>query len=78
MTRKSGRPLRNGDPDKPDHPPAGAALDRYEASILLMIASRVLGAYEERGRSRLTQSRAAVCASPKVLWGKRRTTTERA
>ena len=53
MTRKSGRPPHTGDPDKPDHPPAGAALDRYEASILLMIASRVLGAYEERGRSRL-------------------------
>ena len=33
MTRKSGRPLRTGDPDKADHPPAGAALDRYEASI---------------------------------------------
>jgi hypothetical protein len=55
MTRKSGRPLRTGDPDKADHPPVGAALDRYEASILLMIASRVLGAYEERGRSRLTK-----------------------
>jgi hypothetical protein len=46
MTRKSGRPPRNDDPDKPDHPPAGAALDRYEASVMLMIASRALEAYD--------------------------------
>ena len=47
MTRKSGRPPRNDEPDKPDHPPAGAALDRYEASMILMIASRVLEAYDD-------------------------------
>jgi hypothetical protein len=52
MTRKSRRPLRTDDPGKPDHPPVGAALDRYEASILLMIASRVLEAYEGKDRLR--------------------------
>lgn len=47
MTRKSRRPPRRDEPHKPGHPPAGAVLDRYEASMMLMIASRALEAHDD-------------------------------
>jgi hypothetical protein len=53
MARKSGRQPHKDDPHGTDDPPAGATLDRYEASMMLMIASRVLEAYDERERAQV-------------------------
>jgi hypothetical protein len=49
MTKKGRRPHNH--PESLTQPPPGATLDRYEASMMLMIASRVLEAYDDRDRT---------------------------
>jgi hypothetical protein len=51
MTKQKRQPRRSIGTHAPDEAPAGAALDRYEAAMMLMIASRVLDAYGDRDRS---------------------------
>lgn len=52
MGRPRGRPPCLCERNGPEEAPAGAALDRYEASMMLMIACRVIEAYRERDRTR--------------------------
>jgi hypothetical protein len=52
VTRKRARSPLHIESDGSQTRPAGAAIDRYEALMMMMIASRVLEAYDDSERAR--------------------------